>query len=60
MISSIPCDFVQIEIVGIGVPSHFHIHLIPRMEGECIPESDYKTYLDREEKKIAMKISAQL
>ncbi len=26
----IPCDFVEVSVVGKDVP-HFHIHLIPRM-----------------------------
>lgn len=42
------CDFVQIEIVGVGVPDHFHIHLIPRMESDHIPESPYQEYTPEE------------
>jgi len=34
MRSGIPCDYVQLGVVGNEVP-HFHIHLIPRyLEGE--------------------------
>lgn len=29
MIKELPCDYVQISVVGKDVP-HFHIHLIPR------------------------------
>ena len=31
MKKTIPCDYVQLEIVGKDLPEHFHNHLIPRM-----------------------------
>lgn len=33
MIKNIPCDYVQVGVVGNEVP-HFHIHLIPRKMDE--------------------------
>lgn len=60
MIKSLECDYVQLEIVGIGVPDHFHIHLIPRMNDEEIPESVTKIYDDGEEKEFAEKITQAL
>lgn len=42
------CEYVQVEIVGIGVPDHFHIHLIPRLETDIIPESPYQEYSEQE------------
>ena len=56
MIDGLKCDYVQIEIVGIGVPDHFHIHLIPRMNDEEIPESPHKQYEEGEKEQIAQKI----
>lgn len=56
MIDGLKCDYVQIEIVGIGVPDHFHIHLIPRMNDEEIPESPHKQYEEGEKEEIAQKI----
>lgn len=35
MVHSIPCDLVQIVVVGEEVP-HFHIHLIPRMHHDDV------------------------
>ena len=60
IISSLKCDYVQLEIVGIGVPDHFHIHLIPRMNEEYIPESEHKIYSDGEQSIFANKIKAFL
>jgi histidine triad (HIT) family protein len=42
------CEYVQVEMVGVGVPDHFHIHLIPRLETDIIPESPYQEYSDQE------------
>ncbi len=41
MIKSLPCDYVQVTIIGKDVP-HFHIHLIPRLLKDNLPE--YKTF----------------
>ncbi len=60
MKKTIPCDYVQLEIVGKDLPDHFHIHLIPRMESEHIPESEYKKYEDGEAVSYAQKISSGL
>lgn len=60
MIPSLGCDYVQLEIVGKGIPDHFHIHLIPRMNDEHVPESDYKEYEEGEKEQIAEKIKANL
>lgn len=60
MIPSLGCDYVQLEIVGKGIPDHFHIHLIPRMNDEHVPESDYKEYGEGEKEQIAEKIKANL
>ncbi len=60
MIAGLQCDYVQVEIVGIGVPDHFHIHLIPRMNEEHIPESEHKKYEEGEMAEIAEKIKSSL
>lgn len=60
MIAGIPCDYVQVEIVGKDLPEHFHIHLIPRMEHEPIPESEYKEYAEGEAAVFAKKILASI
>lgn len=36
MKSNLPCDYVQISVVGEQVP-HFHIHLIPRYHNDNFP-----------------------
>lgn len=46
------CDYVQVEMVGKGVPEHFHIHLIPRMESDYVPESPYQYYEGDTEKAL--------
>lgn len=56
MIKNLNCDYVQLEIVGKGVPEHFHIHLIPRIESEDIPESEYKKYENGEMEEIKNKL----
>lgn len=60
MIKSLPCDYVQIEMVGIGVPEHFHIHLIPRMNIDIIPESPHQTYFEGEKQWYVEKIKSAL
>lgn len=54
------CDYVQIEIVGKGVPEHFHIHLIPRMENDSIPESPYQEYAALEKQEYISRIKKSL
>ncbi len=56
MIKGLGCDYVQLEMVGKGVPEHFHIHLIPRMEDDDVPESEYKKYDEGEMSLFAKKI----
>lgn len=38
MRAGIPCDYVQVGVVGNEVP-HFHIHLIPRMLNETVSQT---------------------
>lgn len=38
MKKQIPCDYVQVGVVGVEVP-HFHIHLIPQKISDEIPPS---------------------
>ena len=59
MKKSLGCDYVQVSVVGKDVP-HFHIHLIPRMETEHIPVSEYKKYGDGEMALFAEKIKSAL
>ena len=60
MISSLPCDYVQIGIVGKDVP-HFHIHLIPRFHNDSIPMSPTHQYKSNEEMgSIASKLKSAL
>jgi histidine triad (HIT) family protein len=50
MRESLPCDYVQIGIVGKDVP-HFHIHLIPRLLNDSDIEIRHThTYKNEEEK----------
>lgn len=56
--SGIPCDYVQVGIVGNEVP-HFHIHLIPRHHG--VKDSGRKSYDSKEQMvEYAEKIKAYL
>lgn len=50
MRKSIPCDFVQIGVLGNEVP-HFHIHLIPRFLSEDVTHSlrPHEPYTSEEE-----------
>lgn len=61
MIRGIPCDLVQIDVVGEEVP-HAHIHLIPRMHGADFGDVRAQaTYENDEEKELfAEKIRAAL
>ena len=51
MRKSIPCDYVQIGVVGNEVP-HFHIHLIPRILTEEVIQTNRPStpYTSKEEK----------
>lgn len=50
MKQKIPCDFVQVGIVGNEVP-HFHIHLIPRQLHEVVTNTNrpHTPYESKEE-----------
>lgn len=47
----LPCDYVQVTVVGKDVP-HFHIHLIPRYFNDTLPEFPRITYDSNEEKEL--------
>ncbi len=49
MKGALPCDYVQLSIVGKDVP-HFHIHLIPRYLTDGLPMWPTTTYASPEEK----------
>ncbi len=56
---SLPCDYVQVGIVGNEVP-HFHIHLIPRYFTDNFKNLPTKTYEKGETKKFTKKIISKL
>ena len=60
MIAGLKCDYVQVEMVGLGVPEHFHIHLVPRMESDHIPESPYQSYEGDEKESYVKNIQNNL
>lgn len=49
IIKALPCDYVQLEVVGKDVPDHFHIHLIPRNEIDPIEEHTHVAYTSPQE-----------
>jgi len=58
--NGLPCDYVQMSVVGNEVP-HFHVHLIPRHEGDNFrnfPTKEYKD--DTQKKEIISKITRAL
>ena len=56
MREKLPCDYVQVSVVGKDVP-HFHIHLIPRMLGDGLPQFPTTTYDSTEEmNQMALKL----
>lgn len=58
MKAGLPCDYVQISVVGDEVP-HFHIHLIPRYRGQ--KNTGRKSYESPEQMvEYAEKIKANL
>ncbi len=60
MMKGLSCDYVQVEMVGLGVPEHFHIHLVPRMESDHIPESPYQEYENSEKESYVSNIKNAL
>lgn len=57
--NGLPCDYVQQSVVGNEVP-HFHIHLIPRHNGDSLKNLPTKEYKDGESATIAQKIISML
>ncbi|MCX6754496.1 MAG: HIT domain-containing protein [Candidatus Nomurabacteria bacterium] len=56
MRKGIPCDYVQMVVVGKDVP-HFHIHLMPRLLNDNLPQLiNIKYESEEEEKYYASKI----
>ena len=51
----LPCDYIQESVVGNEVP-HFHIHLIPRHEGDNFRNFPTKEYKEGQEKELIKKI----
>lgn len=56
---SLPCDFVQISVVGKDVP-HFHIHLIPRWFNDELKAWETMSYESGEADAFAEKIKNSL
>ena len=56
MKAGIPCDFVQVDIVGKDIPDHFHIHLIPRLETDDVNVFSHVIYDEGEATVFAEKI----
>jgi len=53
--NGLKCDFVQESVVGNEVP-HFHIHLIPRYNGDHFRNFPTKEYKELEADKVLNKI----
>ncbi len=53
------CDYVQESVVGNEIP-HFHIHLIPRYNGDNFRNFPTKEYKEGEVQKIIEKITQAL
>lgn len=53
------CDYVQESVVGNEIP-HFHIHLIPRYNGDHFRNFPTKEYKDGESEKTAKKIISSI
>ena len=53
---SLNCDFVQESVVGTEMP-HFHIHLIPRYEGDNFRNLPTYQYKNGKEKELIEKIT---
>jgi diadenosine tetraphosphate (Ap4A) HIT family hydrolase len=56
---SLRCDYVQVSVVGNEVP-HFHVHLIPRYQGDNFKNFPTKKYKKGEAEKIIQKITQAL
>ena len=54
--NGLPCDYIQESVVGTEMP-HFHIHLIPRHEGDNFRNFPTYKYENNKEKEIAEKIT---
>jgi histidine triad (HIT) family protein len=52
----LPCDYVQLSVVGNEVP-HFHVHLIPRREGDNFKNFPTKEYKEGQKKELVEKIT---
>jgi histidine triad (HIT) family protein len=57
--TSLSCDYVQVSVVGNEVP-HFHIHLIPRYNGDNFRNFPTKEYKNDEAIKLIEKITQAL
>ena len=57
--NGLPCDYVQMSVVGNEVP-HFHIHLIPRYNGDNFRNFPTKEFDVEKNKKILEKIISTL
>jgi histidine triad (HIT) family protein len=54
-----PCDYVQVGIVGNEVP-HFHIHLMPRYNEIVFPNLPTKKYKNGQQEELVQKITKEL
>ncbi len=60
IIITLGCDYVQVVVVGKDVP-HFHIHLIPRLLNDNLPEYETVKYKNTDEQlEFALKIKKVL
>jgi histidine triad (HIT) family protein len=57
--NGLPCDYVQESVVGNEVP-HFHVHLIPRHEGDNFRNFPTGEYKENKEKELIKKITQAL
>lgn len=55
----LPCDYVQLSVVGNEVP-HFHIHLIPRHNGDNFRNFPTKEYQKGQEQELIQKVTQAL
>lgn len=57
--NKLPCDYVQESVVGNEIP-HFHVHLIPRHNGDFFRNFPTKEYNAEKGKEIIEKITQGL